>query len=149
MTIKTRLLRIAAFLVSLLTVIRGRLLYYVVRYGSVEYSAQIATGSIQSSSKVITPLVLSSPASVGSLKNLSSEYDGPDAMLHDILVGKISCDKVSLSEWIELNAMAMIGGHQPHLNLDVPYGGGVYSFHHCIKKISPPTPVAPILEQRH
>lgn len=146
MTIGTQLLSCAAFLVSLLTVMRGRVLYFVVRYGSAEYYAQIATASIQSSSRAITPPQKSVRPSAPSLKNIPLPYDNPSDLVNDIVRGRIGCDTIPLSEWLELVCMAMIDQRVPHLNLDIPYGGGLYSMHHCVKQIHPPESVAAIKE---
>lgn len=69
--------------------------------------------------------------------------------MYDILNGKIALSEVTMSEWIDLTAMAMIEQHQPHLNLTVPYGGALYTFHHCIVTIKPPTTVESIMETSH
>lgn len=147
MTIGTQLLKFAAFLVSLLTVMRGRLLYYVVRYGSAEYYAQIATASIQSNSRVITRPKASERPYVPSLKNISLPYSNPNELVHDILRGRVGCDTIRLSEWLELVCMAMIDGRLSNLNIDIPYGGGLYSLHHCVKQIHPPESVDTIKER--
>lgn len=149
MTIGTQLLRVLASLVSLLTVIRGRLLYYVARYGSAEYSALIATESIQSNSRGIMPRLPSKDVSLTYLKSLSSKYDNPDDIIYDIQHGVIQCDQVLLSEWIELTLMAMASRYEPELDLNVMYKGGAYKFHHCISQAKLPECAETILENTH
>lgn len=67
--------------------------------------------------------------------------------MNDIVNGRISCEEVLLSEWVDLSCMAMIDGRQPHLNLDIPHGGGLYSFHHCITTITAPVSARTIRSQ--
>ena len=43
-----------------------------------------------------------------------------------------------MEQWIQGTIMAMIEKNQPHLDLEIPYGGGVYKFHHCIQVVNPP-----------
>jgi hypothetical protein len=40
----------------------------------------------------------------------------------------------------------MASKEETHLDLEIPYGGGVYRFHHCIERIIPPAKTGSILE---
>lgn len=61
--------------------------------------------------------------------------------------GKTALKDVSMETWIQNTVMAMITQQQPHLDIEVPYGGGMYKFHHCIQTVNPPvSDVATILE---
>lgn len=73
----------------------------------------------------------------------------PSDRIYDIQLGRVGCDTVSLSEWVELVTMAMVSQDLPQLNIDVHHKGGIYSFHHCIKQIKPPADTAAVLEQVH
>lgn len=146
MTIKILLTKSALSLASFLTVIRGAVLSCAVRFGSAEYCAQIVTENTPSSNKGTTPVKTSSKPFEISREDLGSSYDNPFSRINDILHGRIGVDEVGLDEWIQLVAIAMVEQSQPHLNVDVMYGGGLYSVHHCIQTIRPPAPVAGITE---
>ena len=148
MTIRVPLTRVGIFLASLLTDIRGHLLYFVLRFGSVESSVPIATEFTPSSSRDITPVTEFELPSRPLPMNTDSPSN-PSEELHNIVTGKRGCDTVSLSEWMELVTMAMVEAQRAELNLDIPYGGGIYSFYHCIKQINPPAPTRPIMEYKN
>jgi len=133
-------------LASSLMVTRGALLYCAVRFGNAESSALTATGSTPSNSKDTTQAKTYKTPLDLSLSDIGSRYDSPHAAVNDVVHGRLGANEVMLDEWIQLTAMAMIEAQQPHLNIHIPYGGGLYEFHHCITVIKPPAPVQAIME---
>lgn len=148
MTIKTPLTSIAVSAISLLAAIRGHLLYFVLRYGSVECFAPTATESTPSSSKDTMPVMTYSGHSARLQENTDFRCD-PDEKLRRLVEGCDSCDSVTLGEWLELVAIAALSGDQPQLNLDINHGGGIYSLHHCVTQLNLPTKIGPIMEYKH
>ncbi len=80
--------------------------------------------------------------------SLSSTYDNPHDFVHDIVNGKVALESVPMNTWIEATLMAMVDKKQPHLDLTLGYGGGVYHFHHCVKTVNPPASAQAVLETR-
>jgi len=148
MTIRTQLTNIAVFLASLLTAIRGALLYFVLRFGSVEFSAPIATESTPSNSRDTMPVQKSKTPSPSLPTTMISKYEGPQDKLAAIVHGEIDLADVSLAEWIQLVTIHMASDQSTHLNVDIPYKGGLYLHHHCIEKIQMPK-IGPVWETRH
>jgi hypothetical protein len=148
-TILSQLINIAVLGALLLTAIRGRLLSFVLKYGNAEYYAPAATESTPSSSKDTTQATKFRPASPRSQKATSLTYENPSDWINDIINGRIACNDVRMDHWIQLTTMAMVDNSVAHLNLDVPYRGGVYSFHHCIKQINPPAQTDNIMGVQH
>lgn len=148
MTTRTLLTNIAVSLASLLTDIRGAVLYFVVRYGSAEFFAQIATESTPSSSRDTTPVQKSSTPSNLSPKTTSSTYENPQEKLAAIVHGEIDVANVSMAEWMQLVTIHMASSQSTHLNVDIPYKGGLYLHHHCIEKIQMPR-IGPVWERKH
>lgn len=151
MIIRGLLIKIAVLAVLLLTAIRGHLLYFVGKYGSVVFYVPTATESTPLNNKDTTPMTESKPVSRILPANTASSYklDNPSDMIHDIQRGKIGCDELSLKTWIELVTMAMVSQDLPQLNVDINHKGGVYSFHHYIKVIKPPADTQAVLENMH
>lgn len=146
-TIKTHQLRLVRSLVLYLTAIRGRLLLYALKLASAESSALTAIESILLNSKV-TMLQRNSSEQLGSLQHASTlRSKHPHEFINDVINGKTALKDVSMETWIQNTVMAMITQQQPHLDIEVPYGGGMYKFHHCIQTVNPPvSDVATILE---
>lgn len=151
MTIGIHLKKIALSLALLLTVIRGRLLFFVARFKSVEFYVRTATGFTRSNSRDITRPHPSRSVSEELPKSMASKPKmvNPSDRINDIQRGRVACDDVSLSEWVELVTMAMVSQDLPHLNIDINHKGGIYSFHHCIKQIKPPADTGAVLENVH
>ena len=135
MIIKTLLTKSALLLASLLTAIRGAVLYCAVRFGNAEYCVQVATENTPSSNRGTTPAPTSSAPFEISREDLGSSYDDPFSTINDILHGRLGVDEVGLHQWIQLVAMAMIEQTQPHLNVQLMYGGALYNF--CLLYTSP------------
>lgn len=148
MIIRTQLTSIAASLVLLLTAIRGRLLFCVLKYGSVVSSVRIATEYIQSNNKDTTLVTTYNEPSENLLVN-TDLTSNPEEELQGIIEGCQGADEISLGRWLQLITMASIGGDQKHINIDIPYGGGIYSMHHCVTKLIPPADVESITENKH
>lgn len=72
----------------------------------------------------------------------------PDQRLDSIITGGVALDKVIMSEWLQLILMRMASRKETHLNVDLSYGGGMYSLHHCIEKINPPAETELLIGER-
>lgn len=161
MTIKTHLQKMLLWLASFLTASRGQVLACALRLQSAESSVRIVTSNTQSPSMATTPTMPSKPASVplqvatnsiykDPQGRLHVRYTDPFAMMHDLVTGKLPCSKIPMDKWIEGTVMAMVEKKQPELELEVPYGGGLYLFSHYIKTIRPPVgDVATVTEDIH
>jgi hypothetical protein len=77
-----------------------------------------------------------------------STYDNANDRLNDIVNGRIACDQVLLSEWLQLVGLAAIEKKAAHLNVDMVYAGGVYSMHHVVKALRI-LPAKSIMENQH
>lgn len=89
----------------------------------------------------------SQPDSNSSSKPEPVVYRDPYSLMHDLVNGKIPPAAIPMDKWIQGNIIAMVEKKQPSLELEVPYGGGLYLFHHYIKTINPPvSDVATVLE---
>lgn len=74
-------------------------------------------------------------------------YTNPHDFVHDVVNGHLPPHAITMEQWIQGTIMAMITKNQPHLDLEIPYGGGLYKFHHCIQVVNPPVgDVGAILE---
>ncbi|HEX04858.1 MAG TPA: hypothetical protein ENH10_06840 [Bacteroidetes bacterium] len=145
MTIKTQLINIAVFLASLLMDMRGVLLSFVRRYGNAGFYAPTATESTPSNSKDTTQAMkLGEPCK---LLPLSTDSN-PDQRLQAICAGRVGLDSVMMDEWVQLVVLRMVVGAQTHLNVDVPYGGGLYSLHHHIEVADLPVQIQSLMEKQ-
>ena len=88
---------------------------------------------------------MSNRSSAISQENGALVYDSPHAVLHDITRGNIPVDAMRMDQWIQCVSMAMIDDKQTELVVEVPYGGGLYQFHHSIKLIKPPAKTGAVL----
>lgn len=155
-TIMIPLIRVLISLASYLTAIRGALLYFVLKYSNAESSVLTATASIPCASKAISQTLIRKTRSESSQDDTDSpptktiEYHDPALFLYDVVNGKLACQHVPLDKWIEATIMTMDHKKATHLDLEIPYGGGLYQFHHCIKQINPPvSDVDTIMEEVH
>lgn len=141
-TIRTHLLKATQYLALFLTDFRGRVLRYALRLANAESCALTAIESTLLNSKVIT-LQRNSSEQLGSLRpgtiSISERLSqNPHAFVNDVVNGRIKAREVTMEQWIQGTVMAMISSHQPHLDIEIPYGGGTYKFHHCIQTVNPP-----------
>lgn len=144
MTIKTHLINIAVYLALSLTDIRGHLISYVRRSVNAESYVPTATESIPSSSKDTTPPQQSRKRFAISQPSMDSN---PDAKIDAIINGKIGLEAVTMAEWVQLSIMRMANDRTAHMNVNLPYGGGMYLMHHCVEQANPPGDTGQIMEQ--
>ena len=90
-------------------------------------------------------MIQSKEHSHSSQKSISLD---PEQRFQQIVSGHVGIEDVTLAEWVQLVTMRMAEGVDSHLNVIVPYGGGIYDFHHCIEMINPPESTKSILEQK-
>lgn len=145
-TIRTQLTKSIILLASLLTAIRGHLLSFALRFASAESCAQIVTDYTPSRVRDTTPETRSSEPLDSSPPVTELNYDNPFTFVHDIITGRLACEHVSMEQWILAVTVAMLERKQTNLDIEVPYKGGLYKFHHCIERCTPPmNPVSEII----
>jgi len=148
-TIRTQLTNIGVSLALLLTDIRGLVLSFVLRYGNVESFVPTATESTPSNSRDTTQRTLYEPVSMTSQKSTVLQCSNPSDWINDIVNGRTALDSVRMDHWLQLVCMAMVEEKSVDLEVDVPYKGGLYSLHHCIKIINPPAQTSKIMGVQH
>ena len=71
----------------------------------------------------------------------------PDERYDAVVNGTIGLDFITMAEWVQLSTIRMANNQAAHMNVEVPYGGGLYLLHHCVEAANPPGNTGEIMEQ--